>query len=83
MLRFAHSRIDASDAVMKAAARSAAVQHSSEHGCLSSGDETEIRKDSHFSLYLYKRKLQRHFVLYPSFSSNFLYLFNFTQLFDI
>lgn len=58
VLRFAHSRIGAGDAVMKAAARRAAVQHSPEAGCPFSGDDTEIRKDSHFLLYLHKTEWQ-------------------------
>lgn len=33
LLRFAHSRIGAGDAVTKAAARSGAAQHRSEAGC--------------------------------------------------
>lgn len=53
MLRFAHSRIGAGAAVTKAAARSAAIQPSSEAGCPLSGD-TEIGKDSHFLLHLHE-----------------------------
>jgi len=56
MLIFAQRRIGEGDAVMRAAVRSAAVQHNSEAGCPSSGDDTEIRKHSHFLLYLRERQ---------------------------